>query len=254
MVAESSGMYLEVRQGRASVDLGPRWSVEAVHFLFRVLQDTHGHSIGCTPIHPLAEDPVVISKSRPHMLHRGAPAVFSKPFHVSPCGGPWPRVRTPWTPWPRVLNRLRRPLDLPTSRARVPPRRPAVKPAVQIFVAASVGALSIRSWSGSDRREILERTVRAIADRAHDAYRLVEEAHAVDPKDESGLVAAAKRLRMELLQTKAELERELGRVLLHCRRCNRRVHWVSGVGSGRGIGHTQNRRRKATSRLSSGTA
>jgi hypothetical protein len=32
---------------------------------------------------------------------------------------------------------------------------------------------------------------------------------------------------MELLQTKAELERELGRVLLHCRRCNRRVHWVS---------------------------
>ena len=141
-------MYLEVRQGRASVDLGPRWSVEAVHFLFRVLQDTHGHSIDCTPIHPLAEDPVVISKSRPHMLHRGAPAVFSKPFHVSPCGGPWPRVRTLWTPWPRVLNRLRRPLDLPTSRARVPPRRPAVKPAVQIFVAASVGALSIRSWSG----------------------------------------------------------------------------------------------------------
>jgi hypothetical protein len=81
-----------------------------------------------------------------------------------------------------------------------------------------------------DRREILERTVRAIADRAADAYRVVEEAHAIDPKDESGLVAAAKRLRMELLQSKAELERELGRQLLHCGRCNRRVHWVSGVG------------------------
>jgi len=40
----------------------------------------------------------------------------------------------------------------------------------------------------------------------------VEEAHEVDPRDESGLVAPAKRMRMELLQTKAELERELGNV------------------------------------------
>jgi hypothetical protein len=81
-----------------------------------------------------------------------------------------------------------------------------------------------------NNREILERTVRAIANRARDAYSLVEEAHAVDPRDDSGLVAAAKRLRMELLSTKAELERELGRFLLHCRRCNRRVHSVPGVG------------------------
>jgi hypothetical protein len=56
-------------------------------------------------------------------------------------------------------------------------------------------------------REILERTVHAIADRAQDAYRLVEEAYEADPRDESGLVTAAKRLRIELLQTKAELER-----------------------------------------------
>jgi hypothetical protein len=56
-------------------------------------------------------------------------------------------------------------------------------------------------------------------DRARDAYRVVEEAHEVDPRNESGLVAAAKRLRMELLTTKAELERELGRFLLHCHRC-----------------------------------
>jgi hypothetical protein len=37
-------------------------------------------------------------------------------------------------------------------------------------------------------------------------------------------------MRMELLQTKAELERELLKWLLDCRRCNRRVHWVEGVG------------------------
>jgi len=83
----------------------------------------------------------------------------------------------------------------------------------------------------NDEREILERTVHAIAERARDAFRVVEEAHEVDPLHESGLVAAAKRLRMELLQTKAQLERELGNVLLECRRCNRRVHWVSGVGA-----------------------
>jgi hypothetical protein len=58
---------------------------------------------------------------------------------------------------------------------------------------------------GANDREILERTVQAIADRARDAYRLVEEAHEVDPRDDSGLVAAAKRLRLELLQTKGEL-------------------------------------------------
>src|SRR5436189_5035311 len=80
-------------------------------------------------------------------------------------------------------------------------------------------------------REILERTVRAIAERARDACRVVEEAHEVDPRDDSGLVAAAKRLLMELLTTKGELERELGRLRLQCRRCNRRVHWVPGVGA-----------------------
>jgi hypothetical protein len=60
-------------------------------------------------------------------------------------------------------------------------------------------------------REILERTVRAIADRAADAYRLVEEVLEVDPRDESGLVASAKRLRMELLQTKASSNGRWGR-------------------------------------------
>jgi hypothetical protein len=47
-------------------------------------------------------------------------------------------------------------------------------------------------------------------------------------RHESGLATGAKRLRMDLLQTKAELERELGRLALHCRRRDRRVQWVSG--------------------------
>jgi integrase len=36
---------------------------------------------------------------------------------------------------------------------------------------------------------------------------------------------------MELLTTRGELERDLGRFLFHCKRCNRQVHWVSGVGA-----------------------
>jgi hypothetical protein len=57
--------------------------------------------------------------------------------------------------------------------------------------------------SSGNWREILERTVHAIADRARETYRLVEEAHKVDPRDESGLTAQAKRLRMELLRRRA---------------------------------------------------
>jgi hypothetical protein len=90
-----------------------------------------------------------------------------------------------------------------------------------------------------NEREILERTVHAIAERAKDAYRVVEEAHEVDPRDESGLTAAGKRLRMELLQTKAELERELGNVLLSCQRCNRRVQCAPASGPSQGTGDTR---------------
>ena len=39
----------------------------------------------------------------------------------------------------------------------------------------------------------------------------------------------AKRLRLELLWVKAELERELGKLVLNCTVCDMEVHWVSGV-------------------------
>jgi hypothetical protein len=37
-------------------------------------------------------------------------------------------------------------------------------------------------------------------------------------------------IRLELLKVKGDLEQELSRWVLDCRRCNRRVHWVSGIG------------------------
>lgn len=39
-----------------------------------------------------------------------------------------------------------------------------------------------------------------------------------------------KMLPLELLNVKAELERELGQLVLDCSSCGRTVHWVSGLG------------------------
>jgi hypothetical protein len=79
-------------------------------------------------------------------------------------------------------------------------------------------------------REILERSVHATAQHARDAYALIEEIHAAGFPANGPTMLAAKRLRMQLLTTKGALERELGRFLVHCRRCDRTVHWVPGVG------------------------
>jgi hypothetical protein len=44
------------------------------------------------------------------------------------------------------------------------------------------------------------------------------------------LVVGVKMLRAELLSVKADLERELERVLLDCVVCGKRVHYVGGLG------------------------
>jgi len=57
----------------------------------------------------------------------------------------------------------------------------------------------------------------------------------VDEAVDAGLDASqpvtvhAKMLRLELLKVKADLERELGRLVLDCSRCGLDVHWVSGL-------------------------
>jgi hypothetical protein len=37
-------------------------------------------------------------------------------------------------------------------------------------------------------------------------------------------------LRLELLRVKADLERELGELVLNCSSCGLDVHWISGLG------------------------
>ena len=59
---------------------------------------------------------------------------------------------------------------------------------------------------------------------------LVDEMYAAGLPDGEGPVLAAKMLRADLLRVKGDLERELGRWVLDCQRCSRRVHWVAGIG------------------------
>src|SRR5262245_8043840 len=82
-------------------------------------------------------------------------------------------------------------------------------------------------------REILERAVAAISRKAANTSLLIDEAMGTLPADHP-VTIAAKMLRLELLKTKAELERGLEEFLLTCGDCGRDVHWVSGLGKAAG--------------------
>jgi hypothetical protein len=78
-------------------------------------------------------------------------------------------------------------------------------------------------------RDILERAVAAVTEQAAKADALIDDL-VVAGLPEDGPVLQAKLIRLELLKVKGDLERELSRWVLDCRRCNRRVHWVAGIG------------------------
>jgi hypothetical protein len=82
------------------------------------------------------------------------------------------------------------------------------------------------------RREhdILERAVHAVADQAKNANAIVDGAHNAALDGSNPVTLQAKMLRLEYLNVKADLERELGRLLLHCTACGLEVHWLSGLG------------------------
>lgn len=61
-------------------------------------------------------------------------------------------------------------------------------------------------------------------------YALVEEALAAGLHGSHPLTVHAKMLRLELLNVKADLERELAQLVLDCSRCGQTVHWVIGLG------------------------
>ena len=79
----------------------------------------------------------------------------------------------------------------------------------------------------SRERDILERAVRTVAEQATKADALVDEAIDVGHGRSDPLVTHAKMLRLELLNVKADLERELEDFSLNCTKCGLDVHWVS---------------------------
>ena len=82
-------------------------------------------------------------------------------------------------------------------------------------------------------REILEQTVRTVAEQAIKADELVDEAKAAGGGSHP-VTVHAKMLRLELLKVKADLERELEDFSLNCSKCGLDVHWVSGLGTSPG--------------------
>jgi hypothetical protein len=79
-------------------------------------------------------------------------------------------------------------------------------------------------------REILEHAVHAFTEQAAKADDLVDEAIEVGHGRSDPLVTHAKMLRVELLNVKADLERELEDFSLDCTKCGLDVHWGSGLG------------------------
>ena len=79
-------------------------------------------------------------------------------------------------------------------------------------------------------RDVLHRALSAVAAQAAKADQLVDEATDAGGADHP-VTVHAKMLRLELLNVKADLERELGQLVPTCRDCGLDVHWVAGLGA-----------------------
>lgn len=82
----------------------------------------------------------------------------------------------------------------------------------------------------SRERSILERALFAVTEQAAAADQLVDEALRSGLGGAHSVTLHAKMLRLELLNVKADLERELGQLVFDCSSCGRRVHWIPGLG------------------------
>lgn len=98
-------------------------------------------------------------------------------------------------------------------------------------------------------RDILERAVRTLSEQAAKADALVDEALNAGLNGSHPVTLQAKLLRHELLQVKADLERELAHLVLDYSDCGRTVDWVAGLGTR--PGHWRIESRRPTARRSS---
>lgn len=82
----------------------------------------------------------------------------------------------------------------------------------------------------TQERQILERAARTLSEQAAKADTLVDQALDSGLDGSHPVTVHAKMLRLELLNVKADLERELGQLVLDCSLCGQTVHWVAGLG------------------------
>ena len=78
-------------------------------------------------------------------------------------------------------------------------------------------------------RDVLERAVQAVAEQASKTNTVIDEAMEAGLAADHPVAIAAKQVRLELLNMKADLERELGKLVLNCTACGQEVHWVQGI-------------------------
>jgi hypothetical protein len=81
-----------------------------------------------------------------------------------------------------------------------------------------------------DERAVLEPAIRRVTEQAANADAIVDEGMAAGLDGSAPLVVNIKMLRAELLSVKADLERELEKVVLDCAVCGKRVHYVGSLG------------------------
>jgi hypothetical protein len=78
-------------------------------------------------------------------------------------------------------------------------------------------------------RDILERAVHSIAEQAANTNKVIDDAAYAGLAADHPVTLQAKLIRLELLKVKADLERELGKLVLNCTQCGMEVHWVQGI-------------------------
>ncbi len=92
---------------------------------------------------------------------------------------------------------------------------------------------ALRFGAMGRERPVLERAVAQVAKEATAADDLVDLAATSERED---VILAAKRLRLELLDVKAAIERELAPFAPNCRACGLGVHWGDSPSSRRCLG------------------
>jgi hypothetical protein len=97
-------------------------------------------------------------------------------------------------------------------------------------VAPPLSQLRIRFLGEIRGTRILERAIQRVTERTANANAIVDEAIAAGLDGSDRIVVGLKMLRAELLSVKADLERELERIVLDCTVCGRTVHFIGGLG------------------------